>query len=432
MGTVYRALQLPIQREVAVKVLRRAATDDPRAVRRFFKEARSIAQLHHPHIISLYDFGQSEETGDLYLVMELLPGQSLAELLRREKRLSLSRAVGILDQVLDALQEAHSTEIVHRDLKPDNIQIGRRGDRDDFVVVLDFGIARHTDIDGTSRPDTTTIEVCGTPAYMSPEQILGSAVDPRSDLYACGVLLFEMVSGMVPFDSENTIDVYMAHLKQPVPRLKDCGVPDGGPPGLQELIDRVLAKAAEDRIPDARSFRHMLRSIAGTPSGRQRKSTGRGGNVPVGVVSGYELVATLTPENGKGADELLKQWALDIGQFGGSVRERTGGTMVAVFPDAEDAGPPIRAALTMKQRTRARRLKTLRPLYMRAGIHDQPTLAARLCEEAPRGGVVLAADCVEKKLVRDFRGRIRLEPAGELRVRGHKGPVEMIQVITGR
>ena len=152
MGVVYRALQRPIGREVAVKLLRRsdAASDPERAAKRFLREARAIADLHHPHIVPLFDFGESVR-GDRFLVMELLPGESLAKLLRREGRLTFARAAAILDQVLDALSEAHAQGIVHRDLKPENIQIGRRGERVDFVTVMDFGISRQTELMSSTR-----------------------------------------------------------------------------------------------------------------------------------------------------------------------------------------------------------------------------------------------------------------------------------------
>ena len=438
MGTVYRARQLPIDRDVAVKVLRRSALGDDgsRAVKRFLKEARAIASLHHPHIISLYDFGQAE-SGDLYLVMELLPGRSLGEVIHQERRLPLRRAVRILDQILDGLQEAHRNDIVHRDLKPDNVQLGRRGDRDDFVTVLDFGIARKQDIDGRAAADSTTIEVCGTPAYMSPEQILGTAVDPRSDIYAAGVLLYEMLTGEVPFDSERTIDVYIGHLRHEVPRLKDVAPDAAHVPGLQELLDRVLAKAAEDRIRDVGTFRRAIRSIAGlTGRTASRPSAGSSGAISAldsdVAARGYDLVAAVDPSRSPGVDDLIEQWAVDVAQMGGTVRERRQGLLIASFRDADDASDPLAAALAMKQRTRAQRLNTLRPLYIRVGIHEQPSLAQRLCDEAPRDGLVIGAECIDLQIAKRMGKRLRLEPAGELRIRGQRGPVRMLQVLSGR
>jgi tRNA A-37 threonylcarbamoyl transferase component Bud32 len=433
MGTVYRALQRPIDRQVAVKLLRRSelGEDGPRAVKRFFKEARAIASLHHPHIIPLYDFGQNEASGDLYLVMELLPGAALGDVMHKSGPMPLGRAVHIMDQVLDALQEAHKNEIVHRDLKPDNIMIGRRGEAQDFVTVLDFGIARRTNVDGKQRHDSTTIEVCGTPSYMSPEQILGTVVDPRSDIYAAGVLLFEMLTGKLPFDSERTIDVYMGHLKLAPPKLADVGPPGVNVPGLQELMDRALAKAVDDRLPDARSFRRALRSIMGVGSPEGQPITGSARPVHNSQIGGFELVASVEPKRAPGVKDLLEQWSVDVGQLGGVLREKRDGSIVVSFPAQETAEAAIRAATVMKARTRAQRLATLRPLYLRVGIHREPSIAARLCDEAPRGGVVIGAGCVTTGLANSLGGA-RLEPAGELRVRGQRGTIKMLQVLTGR
>jgi len=435
MGTVYRALQLPIEREVAVKILRVSHLDkeSDRAVKRFYKEARAIASLHHPNIVPMYDFGQTER-GDLFLVMELLPGQALSSLIRAEESFSIQQAASILDQVLDVLHLAHAENIVHRDLKPENIQIGTRGMRSDFVTVMDFGLARAPETSNSAKQHTT-IEVAGTPAYMSPEQILGTSVDPRSDIYSVGVLLFEMITGTLPFQSDRAIDVYMGHLKESVPRLSDLMPAAKIPPGLQELLDRVLAKAACERMPDAVVFRRALRAVAGFPpldSNAGRSSPSRRVVALNNTSLGYELVAAVEPARSLGVEELMYQWSLDITQHGGTVRERRLGVMVATFPGLDQATRVIRAAMVMKQRTRAQRLSTLRPLYIRVGIHRVPSVAERLSEEAPRGGVVIGADCVEDGMVDVFSSGLRFERAGELRIRGQRGPVRLLHLISGR
>lgn len=428
MGAVYRALQRPIGREVAVKLLRRSSpAGHDREVRRFFKEARSIASLHHPNIIPLYDFGQCE-SGDIYMVMELLPGASLANVMAEEGPMPFPRVAYVLDQVLDALQEAHKHNIVHRDLKPDNIQIGKRGEREDFVTVLDFGIARESNL-GDS-PTSTTIEVCGTPAYMAPEQILGSSVDPRADLYSVGVLLFEMVTGHLPFPMDRTIDLYMAHLKDEPPRV-DGLIKDTVPAGLQELLDRVLTKGASDRIPDAASFRRALRSIAGLSGGSTQHTTGSS-LAPICMEGGIELVAAIEPARSTGVDQLLQDWALDIAQAGGHVREKKPGCIVATFPGLNSIETAMRTALVLKKRTRTQRLSVLRPIYLRVGIHTSRELAERLCDDAPRGGIVVGSECVAEDERPALRQCFRLEPAGQVRFRGHRGPVKLLHLISGR
>ena len=437
MGTVYRAIQRPIEREVAVKVLRRGfgGEEDRRATRRFLKEARTIAGLHHPHVITLYDFGETER-GDLYIAMELLPGRSLAELLVSGGAMPLARVVHVVDQVLDALHEAHVHGIVHRDLKPENIQVGRRGEIEDFVTVLDFGIARDTRREGVSS-SSTTIEVAGTPAYMSPEQILGSAIDPRSDLYAVGVLLFELLTARTPFVTERGVEMYTAHLRTAPPRLKDVAPALGTVAGLQDLLDRSLAKAPADRFGDASAFRRALRSVGGmAPLGARRQTTGRASGVAsvnddgAQQPTGFELVAAIEPADAPGAGELLEQWALDLAEHGGTVRERRPGQIHASFPVTQSVTAALRAALAMKARTRTQRQATFRALYLRVGIHAHRDVASRLCEEAPRGSIYVGDACLGG---RDADvADLRFEPSGELRIRGLGKPVRMLQLLSGR
>ncbi len=416
MGTVYKAIQNPIGREVALKLLRAGAgaTDHTRAAKRFLREARAIADLHHPHIVPLFDFGETP-TGDRYLVMELLPGESLGAVLKREKTLGLERTVFILDQILDALAEAHAHGIVHRDLKPENVQIGRRGDRDDFVTVLDFGIAREADSALGDR-NRTTIEVAGTPAYMAPEQILGTTIDPRTDLYAVGVMLFEMLVGDLPFDAPKSVDVYVAHLRGPLPLLP--AAVSSAIPGLQELLDRVLAKSASDRLPDAGSFRRALRALGG--GARASHST----NPPVGAGLRLELIAELDAPPKTSLEDLVSEWAVDVAQNGGTLSGRSPGRLTAWFSGPSASADALRAAIALKVRTRARRLGGRQPFYVRVGIHEQAAIAERLCEAAPRDGVVVG----EAAASSDFK----LVPAGELRLRGLKQPIAMLQLVSSR
>jgi hypothetical protein len=455
MGVVYRALQRPIGREVAVKLLRRsdAASDPERAAKRFLREARAIAELHHPHIVPLFDFGESAR-GDRFLVMELLPGESLAKLLRREGRLTVARAAAILDQVLDALAEAHAQGIVHRDLKPENIQIGRRGERTDFVTVMDFGISRQTEDMSATR---STIEIAGTPEYMAPEQIVGAAVDTRTDLYAAGVLLFEMVTGDVPFSSEKTFDIYNSHLRAAVPRLRERGGPEL--PGLQDLLDRALAKDASQRLASATAFRRALAAVVSSSpgpalnpaSGAMRLTPvprpGRAAAPPVRhrsepepdaalLASGAYLALRLEPARGGGADALLDAWALDIAERGGVLESRDDGVLVASFAGDDAPVAALDTALAVRQRLKTTRQQSKRPLYVHAGIHATAPVAMRLCTEAPRDGVFVYTHCAERletsgleSAARARAGEVRLEPAGEVRMRGYRAPIVMMQVV---
>ncbi|GMV39692.1 MAG: hypothetical protein AMXMBFR64_14080 [Myxococcales bacterium] len=264
MGTVYRATQLSVDRPVALKVLRRHLVRDEESVRRFLREARAATRLNHPHVVTAYDFGQTGD-GLLWLAMELVDGRSLAQVLAVDAPLPQQRACAIARQICEALVEAHGKGIVHRDLKPENIALCAVGGRRDFVKVLDFGIARFLNPEDGGRV-TATGTVIGTPCYMSPEQTRGQPFDARADIYSLGVMLFEMLSGRLPFAGPSTIDMLMARLEKDPPSLLETGVSDDAPsiapvtrrsippdvtPLLDHLVQRMMARSREDRPPTA-------------------------------------------------------------------------------------------------------------------------------------------------------------------------------------
>ena len=266
MGAVYRATQLRMSRTVALKVLSNVLADDLEQVRRFEQEAKAASLLHHPNTIKVLDFG-IDETGQLFLVMEYLDGESVKELLRREGALPPDRVVHITRQILKSLAEAHTRDIFHRDLKPDNIMLRHVHGEQDFVKVVDFGIAKVAQgLDTTGTQLTATGQIVGTPRYMSPEQARGGRVDGRSDLYSLGVLMYEMLAGRPPFDSETPIALVLDHIQTPVPPL----VVEGGraiPPGLRALVQRALSKQPEERPPSAEAFLQELDAAAAGFSG---------------------------------------------------------------------------------------------------------------------------------------------------------------------
>ena len=259
MGWVFRARQTGMHRAVALKVMRPALTET--MVRRFYREARAGSMLRHPNSVALHDFGVCDD-GHPYLVMEHLDGSPLSAVLRREGALHPSRAVRIAWQVCKALDEAHEVGLVHRDLKPANIFLTQIRGEADFVKVLDFGVARFTgpDVEGETLTDTGA--VVGTPRYLSPEQAQGTAVDRRSDLYALGVVLFEMLTGSAPLEAPSPAGLLVKHIQEPPPPLPS-EVADGSiPASLRELVTSLLAKAPDDRPETAATVIERLGAIA--------------------------------------------------------------------------------------------------------------------------------------------------------------------------
>jgi serine/threonine protein kinase len=253
MGTVYRAVQRSVGRHVAVKVLAPEHAANAMGLQRFVREANIIARLTHPNIVQLIDFGRDRE-GRLLLVMELLEGEPLRALLRREGRLAPERAVYAAVQTLNALRVAHAAGVVHRDLKPENVFIHRSGD-DDHVKVLDFGVAKLTQGD-TSDVNTTQGSLVGTLRYMAPEQIAGEAPDHRIDVYAVGMLLYEMLAAAMPYDTRDRY-VLLRQIIAEEPAHLLSKAPDVSP-ALAEAVMRAIQKSPRDRFQSVDEFRKAL------------------------------------------------------------------------------------------------------------------------------------------------------------------------------
>ena len=263
MGSVYLAYQSTMDREVAVKVLKRQFCQNKLAIKRFLREARAASKLAHPNTITVYDFGQSAD-GLLYMVMEKLNGKPLADILDDEGMLHPERAVHILSQVCDSLAEAHANGITHRDLKPENIFIEPKFGNPEHVKVLDFGIAKMADGDNTQA--TATGMICGTPSYMSPEQAMGKAIDGRSDIYALGILLYEMLAAERPFDGDTAMEVMLKHLNEPPPPLPDL-VRTRSSQELIDILHDMLAKHPGDRPADCQELKMALQASIGNDAG---------------------------------------------------------------------------------------------------------------------------------------------------------------------
>jgi eukaryotic-like serine/threonine-protein kinase len=259
MGAVYRALHTALKREVAVKVLLPDFGGKDEFVRRFVREAESASRLAHPNIVAVTDFGKTAE-GLLFLVMELLDGVSLTSVIR-QGAVPPSRALPILYQVLAGLGHAHAGGIIHRDLKPDNIMLVVRDGKPDVVKLLDFGIAKVTDPAG-GEVLTQAGVIFGTPEYLSPEQALGDQVDARADLYAVGVIAFEMLTGRRPFESDEKVRIISMHLSHAVPRMADRNPAAAIPAPVEEAVLQALAKNREHRFASAQAFSAALEDAA--------------------------------------------------------------------------------------------------------------------------------------------------------------------------
>jgi serine/threonine-protein kinase len=253
MSSVYLARHVLIDRLMAIKTLRRDLATDPIQRDRFVREARAVNRINHENIVEISDFRETED-GLLYLVMEYVPGESLLKAMA-DGPFSPARALDIAEQAASALARAHQMGVIHRDLKPENMLLVQRRDRADFVKLLDFGIAKLTD-----QPSLTgSQQIFGTPGYIAPEYIQSANIDGRSDLYSLGVILYEMVTGALPFDYEYPGDLLIKHVTEPPirPSLRRPGLPAP----IEELVLRCLEKSPDHRFRDAFHFLEELRAV---------------------------------------------------------------------------------------------------------------------------------------------------------------------------
>ncbi|PRQ08237.1 serine/threonine-protein kinase [Enhygromyxa salina] len=258
MGRVYKAEQTALHKPFAIKILSPQLTNDPDSQARFANEAHNCASLNHPNVVSVVDYGRTHD-GITYLVMEYIEGRSLEQIIYDEFPLTRERIADLILQVLAALAEAHGLGVLHRDLKPENILVQSLRTRGELLKVLDFGIAKLMDDapNARARPGLTSQgAVCGTPEYMSPEQACGLKLDQRSDIYAVGVILYQMLTGRPPFESDVAVEILHRHIHEvPKPPSEVLGKT---PDPLEAVCLRALAKERDGRYADAAEFREAI------------------------------------------------------------------------------------------------------------------------------------------------------------------------------
>lgn len=308
MGRVYRAEQLELGREVALKTLLLAHTVDAATRReRFHREARAASRINHPHVVQTYAFGEWE--GQLYIAMELIDGQSLAQEVLRSGPIAGARAARLLIQTCEAVQAAHDVGVLHRDIKPENIMLTGTGEHDEWVKVVDFGLA----IVMAATDERLTQEglVMGTPAYVSPEQARAELLDERSDVYSLGVVLFELLCGRPPFTGRNPADVVVKHCFEEPPTPSSLAPQLAIHPSLESAALWALSKAPEARPPTAQAFADELRAALDLvernvhdPLRSRKAPLPAGGRLARGMALGLDQAAAQAPTQLQGGAEV--------------------------------------------------------------------------------------------------------------------------------
>ncbi|WP_434386751.1 serine/threonine-protein kinase [Melittangium boletus] len=348
-GAVYEAEHRILGRRAAVKVLHSHLTDQGEMLQRFVREARVVNQIRHPHIVDVYDFGMLPD-GSPYYVMELLPGRTLSQLLQERGRLSPERALAYLEPVCQALEAAHRAGVVHRDLKASNVAVVSEAEPP-VVKLLDFGIAKFIHPEPGQEGLTVAGQRLGTSQAMAPEQFRSGHIGPTTDVYALGVLLYQMLTGHYPFQSEDRLEVERMHLEAPPPRPSSSAPV---PPAVDAVVLRCLEKEADRRYPDVDTFRTALREAvlpASTPSltGTSRGVRAFALHTEVVIDEGAEDDAAYTT-----VSEVLDGLEQDLRAAGFVLAVQTGMALLGVRPVDEPPATDVRALLDTARRMHER------------------------------------------------------------------------------
>jgi serine/threonine-protein kinase len=247
MGVVYKGRQVLMERIVAIKMLQSQHIADSMSVKRFHQEGKASSKLNHPHVITVYDFGVTPTSGQPFIVMDFLLGVSLADLIKAENQVGVERSIKILCQSTDALDHAHRMGVIHRDLKPSNIMLIDYEDEKDYVKVVDFGVAKLITAGGEQQKLTQMGEVCGSPVYMSPEQVQGLDLDNRSDIYSMGVVIYETLTGRLPILGKTMVETMSKHITEMPPRFGEIRPDLYIPERLEAVVFKAMAKDPAER-----------------------------------------------------------------------------------------------------------------------------------------------------------------------------------------
>jgi serine/threonine-protein kinase len=355
MGAVYKAEQISLKRQVAVKLLRPDVAGTAIMLARFDAEAQAVARLGHPNTVGIYDFGQDVD-GTFFIAMEFVEGKSLREVIHAEAPLPPRRALAIASQVAASLTDAHSHNIIHRDLKPDNVMLQTRGRQKDVARVLDFGIAKLRDEGrATQAAMTQAGDMLGTPQYMAPEQIKAEQIDGRTDVYALGCMLYEMITGRMPFEGTTVLAILSKHLMEnptaPSQRRPELGIP----PAIDHLIMTAIAKDRDQRPPTMEIYGEQIAALlaqfppeAGAHSGQGTAQISAQVAAPGMMPTGGGQPSYGTPQSGAygypSTSPAGHSPALPGGQApalpGGQAPALPGGQAPGMYPPGPPTGPP--------------------------------------------------------------------------------------------
>jgi serine/threonine-protein kinase len=336
MGKVYRAEQAPLGRVCAVKVLNPnyAGEQDPEFHKRFFLEASIASKLTHPNTVTIFDYGRTEDDV-YYMAMEYLEGHTLHRAIREAGHFPEERVAHIARQICRALREAHSLGVIHRDLKPANIFLVEHGDETDFVKILDFGLVKN--VSDTKTEDLTQTGLfMGSPKYMAPEQIRGDRVDARTDIYALGIIMYEMVAGKVPFDRPNSVNILMAHVNEEAPPLRQMNPNTQVSLALEELIARCMSKAPENRFSSMDEVLAALKRLSGNNLSQTFNGLATGEFRAINISGSGPRLSSLTPD-ALGSGPALPPSS--VAPRDGGLITGSGSMLASVTASGEAAGP---------------------------------------------------------------------------------------------